>query len=141
MGLEYIIANLIKEKSFQKLKKIIENNAWHDNESAYKHSIRTTKIAKREVKGKFIKNTKARELYFHFINSPIEGMKRSDILILTVLLHDIGKSLSYKEGGQTKSILITLPDGTTVCPGHQYYGSKLAEKLLSSLGFSKNLTQ
>ncbi len=139
MDIEYIIATLIKNKIFKKLKSVNENNLWHENETVYDHSIKTMKIAQKEIKGKFITNHKARELYFHFANKHIDGIKRGNIMVLIALLHDIGKALSYKEGGHVLPITTIHPDGTTTSPGHQYYGSTLIPELLAPLGFSQKL--
>jgi len=139
MDIEYIIQTIIKKKEFRKLKSVKENNPWHDHESVYDHSIKTMKIAKKEVKGKFITNHKAKELYFHFINKHIDGIKRADVMVLIALLHDIGKALSYKEGGQILPVVTTHKNGLTTAPGHQYYGSTLVEDLLTPLGFSPKL--
>ena len=93
-----LIEKIIRNPLFLRLKNVVENNAWHDHEDVYSHSVKTKDIARREISGDFITNPQAKKLFQQFTNEDFNGMKRADIMILIALTHDIGKILYVKEG-------------------------------------------
>lgn len=132
-NIDNLIQQIIQLPQFLKLKEVVENNAYHQHESVYDHSIKTLHIAQQQIQGEFIQNAKAKESFIHFVNQEIAGFKRKDCMILTALLHDIGKILRVKDGSSVKPLIVTLPDGTTVCPGHEYWGSTILKEILQHL--------
>ncbi len=124
---------ILKNPQFKKLKNVVENNPWHDHEDAYSHSLKTAKIAKKEIKARFITNRQAKNLYISFINDGVFGIQRKDIMILIALLHNIGKILVIDEHGTKKPICIVTPDKLTTCPGHEYWGSKIVGTIVKDL--------
>lgn len=128
-----LIQQIIQLPQFLKLKSVIENNAYHQHESVYDHSIKTLHIAQKQIQGEFIHNLDAQKLFLHFINTEVDGFKRKDCMILTALLHDIGKILHVKDGSSIKPLIVTFPNGTTVCPGHEYWGSTILKEILQPL--------
>lgn len=131
------VAKIIKHPYFLKLKTVIENNPWHDHEPTYDHSLKTYNIAKENISGDFITNKEAKKLFQAFIHEAITEFSRKDIMLLTALLHDIGKILSVDEDGKIRPILTKNEDGTTSFPGHEYYGSTIVPSLLEDCNFSK----
>lgn len=122
--IDQIIKQIIQNPFFLKLKAVVENNAYHDHEDVYSHSIKIKDIAKREIAGDFITNPEAKKLFLRFVNEDFRGMKRADLMVMIALLHDIGKILP---------ILVTNSEGRTFCPGHEYWGSKIVGKLLKDI--------
>src|ERR1035437_10127389 len=82
---------------FLELKNVIENNAYHDHESTYDHLIKTYETAKEQIKGNFIQSPEAKKLFLKFVNTPFENLTIGDVMLLTALLHDVGKILRYKD--------------------------------------------
>ena len=122
---------------FLKLKTVIENNPYHDNQDVYSHSIKTYETAKKLITGDFIENSEEKELFLEFINEDYEGAKRHDLMLITSLIHDIGKILYYKEDGKEKSIRHVSTEGKTRLPGHEYWGSTIVPELLKDSGLSE----
>jgi hypothetical protein len=134
-----IIEQIIKHPLFLRLKNVVEISPYHDHEDVYSHSLKTKDIAIKEIRGDFITNPQAKQLFEQYTNEDINGMKRKDMMVLIALLHDIGKVLSVKEAGETRSILETRSDGNTSCPGHEYRGSLIVGTILSELNISPEL--
>lgn len=135
MNLAEITSKIIQDPLFLRLKDVIENNGYHNAESVFDHLIKTKDTAQREISGDFITNPEAKNSFLEFIAQDISGIKRADIIVLTALLHDIGKLLKTEENGQTKPLLVTDINGTTFCPGHEYWGSTIVGE------FTKDLPQ
>lgn len=125
---------IIAHTYFQKAKDIVEDNVCHHKEKVYDHLLATAKRAEEAVKGEFITNKEAKKLFTSWMNEEKLGMKYKDVAVLIALLHDIGKILVYEEDGKTRHIVQTLKDDTTYAPGHEYWGSSLALKILTDIG-------
>ncbi len=123
-NIEDTINVVINNPLFLRLKDVVENNSYHNYERVYDHLIKTKDIAQREIKGGFITNSEAKKLFMEFINEDFHRMKKGDIIILTALLHDIGKA---------KSKLVIDPLGITSCPNHEYLGSTIVGEILKNL--------
>lgn len=120
---------IIAHPLFLQLKTIIENaDGWHEYESTYDHSLKTARIAQRELPGNFIVNKKAKKLFLEFMNEKVAGIDRKTVMILAALLHDSGKVLAYKDGSSL-SPMLTIPPGQaddqTYFPGHEYFGAEI----------------
>lgn len=133
------INRIIQNPLFLQLKNTIENNAYHNHEGAYSHSIKTKDIALEAIKGDFITNIEVRQEFLKFINENFYGMKRAEIMVLIALVHDIGKVLYVKEGDRTRPLLISDPSGNTMCPGHEYWGSTIVNQVLKDLPLNKEI--
>ncbi len=130
MDLQTLITKITQHQLFLRLKNVIENNSYHNQEDVYSHLLKTMGIAQEQITGSFITNPQAKELFDQFIYVQIQGFKRRDIMILIALLHDIGKILSTKEGAKQKSILVTNSADRTFCPNHEYWGSTIVGNFL-----------
>lgn len=128
--IEEYIEKIISSPLFLKLKNIVENNGYHNHEAVYDHLIKTKDIALREIKAGFITNPEAKNSFLKFVNEDFHGIKKADIMVLTALLHDIGKILP---------LVFTDSSGTTFCPGHEYEGSKIAGGLLRDLNLPEEV--
>lgn len=133
MDLHTLILKVISSPIFLKLKNVVENNGYHDHEPVYDHLIKTKNIALKEIKGDFITSPEAKKLFLEFVNEDFQGMKRTDIMILIALLHDIGKILYVKEDHHSRSIVVTDSSGITSIPGHEYWGSTIVAEMLQGL--------
>lgn len=137
--IDTLIGKIIRSPLFLRLKDVVENNSYHDHEDVYSHAVKTKDIALREIAGDFIRNPDAKRNFLQFVGEDFFGMKRSDIMILIALLHDIGKILSVKEDNTTHPLLIVNSAGITVCPGHEYWGSTIVGKVLKELSLPKEI--
>jgi len=130
---------LLKEKIiahpyFQKTKEVVEDNSCHHKEKVYDHLLTTAQRAEQAITGDFISNKEAKKLFAEWLEDKKSGMVYKDIAILIALLHDIGKILVYEENSKVNSINQTLEDGTTFSPGHEFWGSSIALKILTDIG-------
>ncbi len=126
--LEVIVEQIKSNPLFLRLKDVVENiDGFHDHEDVFSHSIKTADVAARERDGEFIKNPEVKNLFQEWMEADTFGMQRRDIVVLTALLHDCGKILSYTENGKTSTLITKRPgkNDQTVCPGHEYYGGKI----------------
>jgi hypothetical protein len=136
--IEDAIGKITKNTLFIKQKQVLENNPYHLNESVYDHAIKTKNIALKEVSGEFITNDKARQLFSKFMKEDFHGVLKKDILVITALLHDIGKIFSYREEGLV-SPLITKIKHETFLTGHEYLGSLIVDKVTSELNLPEEV--
>lgn len=117
---------IVSHKLFQRTKDVVENiKGTHDHESVHDHLIKTANIARLRVTGDFISSPEAKKLFTVFMDEKISGVAKRDISIITALLHDSGKILSFKEGGKQYEMNTHFPDGQTSCPGHEFLGATL----------------
>lgn len=116
---------IINHPLFQKLKVVVENNTYHDHETVYDHLVKTAKIATEQLDGHFITNPQAKEKFLELVNQKLYGTDLKTIMILTALLHDVGKFLVYSEGDKTKPINMQKPNGNTSAPGHPFWGGRI----------------
>lgn len=137
--IEEYIKKIIDSPLFIKLKDVVENNDYHDHEAVYDHLIKTKDIALREIKGDFVTNSEAKKLFLEFVNKDFQGIKRTNIMVLIALLHDIGKILSVKEGGNFSPIVVTDSSGITSIPGHEYWGSTIVEMILKDFNLESEI--
>lgn len=137
-NLEETIERIKTHPLFIRLKAVVENiDGYHDHEPVYDHLLKTADVSKKAVSGGFIKNPQAKNQFTAWMNEDFHGVKRSDIAILTALIHDCGKILSYEENGQIFPINMSLRDGWTSCPGHEYWGGVLVvPELLKDLNIT-----
>lgn len=133
------VEKIINNPLFLRLKNIVENSAYHDHESVYDHLVKTKNIAQREILGNFITYTEAKKLFLNFVNEDFHGYKRSDLMILIALLHDVGKILSVKEDSKISSLMVTDFNGETRCPGHEYWGSTIVKEFIGDLSLPKEV--
>lgn len=121
--IDQLIEKIIQNLLFLKLKDVVENNPWHDHESVYDHSIKTKNIALEEIKGEFITNTESKKAFLKFVSGNLDGRKKADLMILSALLHDVGKL-------ETPQIIV---DGMTKAPGHEAKGGQIVTQFLENL--------
>ena|SRR3989344_2114157 len=124
--IEDYINKIIQNPLFLKLKEIIENNTYHDHESVFDHLVKTKNIALREINGEFITNTESKKAFLEFVNENLDGKKRTDLMVLAALLHDIGKL-------ETPQVIV---DGMTQAPGHEAKGREIVSQFLVDLNLT-----
>ncbi|MGD8506525.1 MAG: HD domain-containing protein [Candidatus Bathyarchaeota archaeon] len=100
------------------LKKIIENNQWHKQESVYHHTLNIRKEMDAILELKFIENKEVREKLQSYLERKfdVDGgfYTRRFLLKFATLVHDIGKIDTF----------IVEPEGITSCPNHESVGIK-----------------
>ncbi len=137
--LQKAVDTIISSKNFLKLKNVTEDSAYHDHEPVFDHLLKTYEIAKREIKGDFITNPKAKEKFNTYINKEIGGIKKRDLMIILALIHDIGKMLIFEDYGEKASINSIISDGTTRAYGHEYWGSLIVKEVLKDLSLPREV--
>lgn len=100
------------------LKDVIENAAWHNHESVYKHTINVLETLE--------------ELFEHinpkidtYLDQKIDNHTKRDMLFLGTLYHDIAKG----------DVLVEI-DGVTSCPGHEELGFEKVKDILNRFDLS-----
>lgn len=137
--IDQLIEKIIQNPLLLRLKNVVENNSYHDHQDVYSHVIQTKNIALMEIAGNFISNPDAKKSFLEFVNENFHDMKRSDIMVLTALLHDIGKILTVKDNNKSHPFLVTNDAGITACPGHEYWGSTIVGKVIEDLSLPKEV--
>ena len=140
-NIDPIVEKIINNPLFLRLKDVIENNGYHDHEKTYDHLIKTFETAKEQVKGDFITNPDAKKLFLEFVNTPLEELTNGDIMVLTALLHDVGKILSYKDGDSEQTLRHENTDGIVSNPGHEYWGSTIISYFLKDTVISVKIVE
>jgi len=102
------------------LKKIIENNPWHNKESVFGHTLSVLENLEKIIR-------KSNEGTKQALNKIVDKNSRKRLLFSAALLHDIGK----------KETITDLGIGTRGCPGHEKKGGKRAEKILKRFDLSQ----
>jgi len=98
---------------FYRLKKVIEINIVHDNQTVFNHTIAVLKNLNRIV------NDKKASLY---LKQTIDGKTKRQLLFVAGVFHDIGKNKSC-----------VLVGGKTDCPEHEYLSYIALKKTLRFL--------
>ncbi len=137
-NLEEAVEKIKNNKSFLRLKKVIEDNSYHNKEPVYNHSIKTYNIAQREIAATFISNAEAKEKFNNYINQEISGIKKKDLMMIFALTHDIGKMIVFDDNGEKFHINQKIEEGTTLANGHDYWGSLIIESVLENTNLSKD---
>jgi hypothetical protein len=101
------------------LKKTIENNKWHKNDSVFNHTVTVLEELK-----KLLKNIKNK--LNSYLNEKINAHTRRELLFLGALFHDIAKNDTLEKKGDYTS-----------CPGHEEVGSRKIESILDRFDLSK----
>lgn len=139
------IEQITSHNLFLRFKDVVEHaEGWHDHEAVFDHLVKTANIAKEQVNGDFITNPEAKELFDKWMNEEIGGMKRKDLAVLTALVHDCGKILSYKEDNKVSTLITNRPtfEGQTLCPGHEFWGGEIvASIILKDVGLNNEASK
>ncbi len=105
---------------FYKLKKVIENNPWHNNESTFVHTLAVLKEL-----NKFFRNNKNIKIK-KYINEKVDSYNRKDLLILATVFHDLGKKETIIKNGKITSF-----------PEHEKISIEKAKIILKKFNLSK----
>ena len=101
------------------LKRVIENNPWHDEESVFDHTLTVF-----ENLNKIIRNS--RKEIKQALSKIVDKNSRKKLLYLAVLIHDIGKGKTVTD----------LGGGTKGCPGHEKKGAVISKSILKCFDLS-----
>lgn len=140
-NLDSIVKTIINNPLFLQLKNVIENNSYHDHEKTYDHLIKTYETAKTQVKGDFITNDDAKKLLLEFVSAPFDNFTNGDVMLLTALLHDVGKILYYKDGEKEFPLRHKNTDGIVSNPGHEYWGSTIVRDFVKNTSLSEKVVE
>lgn len=105
---------------FYGLKKVIENNSWHNNESTFTHTLNVLKDLE-----KFLRNNKNIKLR-KYLNQSIDNYKRKDLLFLATVFHDLGKKETIIKNGKLSSF-----------PAHEKISILKSKNILKDFDLSK----
>lgn len=139
-NLEEVTQKLLTHPYFEKAKHVKELGPAHPEDSVFVHLTQTADVIREKVNGDFIKNPDAKKLFLEFMNRDIDGNTFRDIAIITGLIHDIAKIMSYKEEGKVWPINQLKP-GTQSSRSinHGYYGSLIIPQMLKEIGLSEKV--
>ena len=104
---------------FYELKKVIENNPWHNNESTFTHTLAVLNELQ-----KFFKNNKNAKLKL-YLNKKIDAYRRKELLFLAIVLHDLGKKETIITKGKISSF-----------PNHEKISVRKARKILRNFNLT-----
>jgi len=104
---------------FYELKDVTENSDWHNNDTVFNHTLIVL-----EKLEKVLKNVK--DEFLDYLGQKINGHTRRELLLLTVLFHDIAKKET-----------IIKKDAKTFCPNHEEKSAIKANKILSRFDLSE----
>jgi CRISPR/Cas system-associated endonuclease Cas3-HD len=105
---------------FYELKKVIENNLSHNNESSFRHTLTVLRDLE-----KFLKNNKNAKLKKH-LDKKVDIYKRKNLLFLAAVLHDLGKKETIVKNGKMSSF-----------PKHEKISILKAKNILKNFDLSK----
>ncbi|MDO8601120.1 MAG: HD domain-containing protein [bacterium] len=111
------LAKLIPE--FYELKKVVENNPWHNKESVFDHILSVLDNLKIIIR-------KSKKEIKQALSKIIDKNSRKSLLYVAALLHDIGK----------KETIADLDGGARGCPGHEKKGVQKTKKILNRFDLS-----
>ncbi|MFH1661728.1 MAG: HD domain-containing protein [Candidatus Falkowbacteria bacterium] len=103
---------------FFELKKCIENNSWHNNDSVFSHTLSVLEELKKLLR---TVNNKINS----YLNQQIDNYSRKDLLFLSTLFHDIAKTDTLIE-----------ENNLTSCPDHEEIGSEKVKDILERFDLS-----
>ncbi len=110
---------------FYTLKNIVENNAWHLSQPVLDHSLVSAEKLL-EIMSSNTLLSGMRSSFDSYLAQDIDGVSKSELFKIAVLLHDIGKITT----------LDVHADGTTWCPGHAEVGAGLVPRYMSLFGLT-----
>ncbi|MBP9716811.1 MAG: HD domain-containing protein [Candidatus Levybacteria bacterium] len=131
--LDRIAIQIKSHRYFDLSKKVIENNENHKNDPINEHLNRTFEKAKEFSDGNLITNLQAKIEFKKILNNEISGIKKSDLLVITALLHDIGKIIIFLDGSKEIPLLKRKSNYNNSFPAHEYWGSILAREILTEI--------
>lgn len=76
-----------------------------------------------------------------FVNTPFENLTNGDVMILTALLHDIGKILYYRDGENDYPLRHENTAGIVSNPGHEYWGSTIVRVFVKDTPLSEKIIE
>jgi hypothetical protein len=108
------------------LKDTVEDNGWHNKQDVFSHTLSVLKQLENNLQLNMF-TEKKRELLKKQLNTKVGNYSRKELLIVSTLLHDIGKSVTD----------IKDKNGIIRCPGHEFVGSTMIESFSPRFGFDK----
>lgn len=96
---------------FYKLKNVIENQAWHAEQTVFDHSIKSLQAYEAIVAFDYL-SPNEKLVLDQYLDKKVGDHSRKALLQVAVALHDIGKLVSLQHGA----------DGQTSCPSHGVIG-------------------
>lgn len=124
----------------QKLKGTVENNAWHDNDNVFTHTVAVFNKTLEALSFSFIGNGERRRQLQNYFHQPVARLPyiygsffttKGDVLLFATAFHDIAKPQTFTINS----------DGKTACPNHEALGADISKEILIRNGFQKEVVQ
>src|SRR3989338_8341650 len=103
---------------FYQLKDLVENNRNHNHDVVFEHSLNTAESMREQI-------ASSPELIQRLLENKVGEHTRKELLMLTTLLHDIGKLTTKKQEGEKVWF-----------PGHDESGARIAGEMLKRTDMS-----
>ncbi|MCL5733045.1 MAG: HD domain-containing protein [Patescibacteria group bacterium] len=113
----------VRRDWFQKLKRIIENNACHHKETVFDHSLNMTVRLEGLLNFNNIKPSSSKLWLKNYYSFRFTNFRRRELFLLASLFHDVGK-------GFDGIVTINL-NGETLARGHEIIGADFIKKEFS----------
>ena len=107
------------------LRSIVENNAWHDNQDVFSHSVKVFEGLELVLKGGMFSES-TRVALRKRLDTMVDDFSREDLLKIATLLHDISKL----------DTLFIHEDGSMSCPGHEFLSAAWVDRFADRFGLS-----
>lgn len=134
---ENTVSLLFSQKDVQDLKGLKENNPVHKNEDVFIHTKIVTLRLDDLLSLSFIKSSDTKNAAIKHLKRVIGRFSKAELLVLSSVLHDIGKAKFIKIGNKQTRVLKEKGDGTTEAIGHEAVSAKHSKEILKSLGFAE----
>lgn len=118
---DQLVDNLLTEVDFIDLKKVVENNISHNNESVYSHTLNVVSKFEDNLNFKFIRKEKTKAAAIKYFSTRIGTLTRAELFLISAYFHDVGK----------KTILQKSSDEDTTISGHELTSAKISSTILS----------
>ena len=137
MKLEKIVKSLYDTTEVRVLERTVDRNNYHTEPDVLTHTGYVESAVRQGLSFEYVNSNEARNRLLNYISEPIGSYTRADLLIISSILHDIGKAMSYEESGTTKPVMELKENGDTTCPKHAKIGAEQAYKMLIEKGLTE----
>jgi putative nucleotidyltransferase with HDIG domain len=103
---------------------LIENNAWHDHDPVFVHSVAVLERMRKNLALDFVTDPQVKTRIESHLDATVSDYSKLELLQVAALLHDIGKPMTLKKEGEL-----------TTCINHEAVGADFVPTILKRLSF------